>query len=197
MHESRSSNQLDGTQEAPSALELKAWVAEAACGNRVYQRRIYEHLAPRIYRVIRRIVGPSDADDVMQNFVIQLFSKLKQFRFESSLETWSHRMAVNESLQHLRKNHREVERMRKIADKTVVAISPTASVHKEEAELLSAAMEKISGEQRALLQMKEVEGMGYQAIASILGIPEGTVGSRLNKARRDLRTSLIVLGWEV
>ncbi len=197
MHESQASNQLDETQEAPSELELKTWVAEAASGNRVYQRRIYEHLAPRIYRVISRIVGPSDADDVMQDFVIQLLSKLKQFRFESSLETWSHRMAVNESLQHLRKNHRELERIRKIADKAVVATSPTASAHKENAELLSAAMEKVSGEQRALLHMKEVEGMGYQAIASILGIPEGTVGSRLNKARKDLRTSLIDLGWEV
>jgi RNA polymerase sigma-70 factor (ECF subfamily) len=44
--------------------------------------------------------------------------------------------------------------------------------------------------------MKEVEGLGYEAIASVLGIPEGTVGSRLNKARKELRTSLIQLGWE-
>jgi RNA polymerase sigma-70 factor (ECF subfamily) len=44
--------------------------------------------------------------------------------------------------------------------------------------------------------MKEVEGLGYSAIASVLGIPEGTVGSRLNKARNELRTSLIHLGWE-
>ena len=197
MHESQTSNQLDGTQEAPSELEMRTWVAEAACGNRVYQKRIYEHLAPRIYRVIRRIVGTTDADDVMQDFVIQLFSKLKQFRFESSLETWSHRMAVNESLQHLRKNHREVERMHKIADSSKLASAHVDSASYEEAELLHVAMDNISGEQRALLHMKEVEGLGYQAIAGVLGIPEGTVGSRLNKARKDLRSSLIGLGWEV
>jgi RNA polymerase sigma-70 factor (ECF subfamily) len=57
-------------------------------------------------------------------------------------------------------------------------------------------MESISGEQRALLHMKEIEGLGYEAIASVLGIPEGTVGSRLNKARKDLKTSLLQLGWE-
>ncbi len=45
--------------------------------------------------------------------------------------------------------------------------------------------------------MKEVEGMGYQAIAQVLGIPEGTVGSRLNKARRDLRAALLQSGWRV
>jgi RNA polymerase sigma-70 factor (ECF subfamily) len=44
--------------------------------------------------------------------------------------------------------------------------------------------------------MKEIEGLGYEAIASVLGIPEGTVGSRLNKARKDLKTSLLQLGWE-
>lgn len=57
-------------------------------------------------------------------------------------------------------------------------------------------MEQISGEQRAILHMKEVEGLGYAAIASVLGFPEGTVGSRLNKARNELRTALIQMGWE-
>ena len=66
----------------------------------------------------------------------------------------------------------------------------------DDAEVLQLAMEQISGEQRAILHMKEVEGLGYEAIASVLGIPEGTVGSRLNKARKELRTSLIQLGWE-
>jgi len=70
------------------------------------------------------------------------------------------------------------------------------SFQAEDAEILSLAMEKISGEQRAILHMKEVEGLGYDAISDVLGIPEGTVGSRLNKARKELRNSLIQLGWE-
>lgn len=197
MHESETSKQLDGKQEAPSDSELQYWVAEAARGKRVYQRRIYEYLAPRIYGVVRRIVGEVDADDVMQDFVIHLFSKLNQFRFESSLETWAHRMAVNQALQQLRKKRRESERVQKMADEVTFEAKQPANVAHEEAEILSAAMQKISGEQRALLHMKEVDGMGYEAIANVLGIPEGTVGSRLNKARKDLRTSLLSLGWEV
>jgi RNA polymerase sigma-70 factor (ECF subfamily) len=74
--------------------------------------------------------------------------------------------------------------------------NPNRQTQVDEAEILNLAMEKISGEQRAILHMKEVEGLGYEAIASVLGIPEGTVGSRLNKARKELRTSLIQLGWE-
>ncbi len=176
--------------------ELKKWVSNAAGGNREYQKRIYELLASRIYRVIRKIVGASNADDVMQDFVIQLFAKLGQFRFESSLETWAHRMAVNQSLQYLRKTNREEQRALKVAMATEMTNDSSSQNQADDAEVLQLAMEQISGEQRAILHMKEVEGLGYEAIASVLGIPEGTVGSRLNKARKELRTSLIQLGWE-
>lgn len=176
--------------------ELKKWVSNAAGGNREYQKRIYELLASRIYRVIRKIIGASNADDVMQDFVIHLFAKLGQFRFESSLETWAHRMAINQSLQYLRKTNREEQRALKVAMATEMTDDSISQNQADDAEVLQLAMEQISGEQRAILHMKEVEGLGYEAIASVLGIPEGTVGSRLNKARKELRTSLIRLGWE-
>jgi len=196
MHSAESSNDADSTSGNPPDSELAVWIKKAAGGNRDYQRRVYELIASRVYRVIRKIVGPSDADDVMQDFVLQLFAKLDQFRFESSLETWTHRMAVNQSLQYLRKANREDQRVRKVALTTDMTNQSKESFQAEDAEILSLAMEKISGEQRAILHMKEVEGLGYDAISDVLGIPEGTVGSRLNKARKELRNSLIQLGWE-
>jgi len=191
---------MDGqTNNRSSAIpseELETWVTNAASGSREYQKKIYELLASRVYRVIRKIVGTNNADDVMQDFVIQLFAKLGQFRFESSLETWSHRMAVNQSLQYLRKSNREDQRVRKVAFSTNMSEEPMIQRQADDAEVLHLAMEQISGEQRAILHMKEIEGLGYEDIAGVLGIPEGTVGSRLNKARKDLRASLIHLGWE-
>ena len=200
MHQSESSNQMDSqTDNRSSAIpreELETWVTKAASGSREHQKRIYEFLASRIYRVIRKIVGASNADDVMQDFVIQLFARLGQFRFESSLETWAHRMAVNQSLQYLRKSGREDQRIRKGAASTNMSEDPKIQRQTDDAEVLQLAMEQISGEQRAILHMKEIEGLGYEDIAGVLGIPAGTVGSRLTKARKDLRTSLIHLGWE-
>lgn len=201
MQQSESSNPLKSTPQAASIEnvsidELRKWVSNAANGNREFQKRVYELLASRIYRVVRKIVGDSNADDVMQDFVIQLFAKLSQFRFESSLETWAHRMAVNQSLQYLRKTNREEQRTRKVALASEMVDDPSYQNQADDAEVLQLAMGQISGEQRAILHMKEVEGLGYEAIASVLGIPEGTVGSRLNKARKELRTSLIQLGWE-
>jgi RNA polymerase sigma-70 factor (ECF subfamily) len=200
MQDSETSNplnsQLDRIPGTMPRDDLKVWISKAVGGNREYQKRIYEFLASRVYRVIRKIVGPSNVDDVMQDFVIQFFSKLDQFRFESSLETWAHRMAVNQSLQYLRKKSREEQRMRNVAYTTEMVDDPAAKLQSDDAEVLQLALEKISGEQRALLHMKEVEGLGYEVIASVLGIPEGTVGSRLNKARKELRASLVSLGWE-
>jgi len=201
MHQSESSNrtdaQTDNRSRAIPKEELEAWVSKAANGSREHQKRIYELLASRIYRVIRKMVGTNSADDVMQDFVIQLFAKLGQFRFESSLETWAHRMAVNQSLQFLRKSSRDEQRVRRIAFLTNMSEDSKTQRLADDSEVLQLAMEQISGEQRAILHMKEIEGLGYEDIADALGIPEGTVGSRLNKARKDLRTSLIHLGWEV
>ena len=189
-------SQTDNRSSAIPREELETWVTKAASGSREHQKRIYEFLASRIYRVIRKIVGANNADDVMQDFVIQLFAKLGQFRFESSLETWAHRMAVNQSLQYLRKSGREDQRIRKVAALTNMSEDPMIQRQTDDAEVLQLALEQISGEQRAILHMKEIEGLGYEDIAGVLGIPAGTVGSRLTKARKDLRTSLIHLGWE-
>lgn len=196
-----SSNEMNGkAEDRASPLtkeELTLWISRASNGHRESQKHIYELLAARCYRVIRKIVGDSHADDVMQDFVIHLFSRLSQFRFESTLETWAHRMAVNQSLQYLRKMKREEQRIQKVAEAGEVSLNVNQKIQADEdIEVLELAMQQITGEQRAILHMKEVEGLGYSAIASVLGIPEGTVGSRLNKARNELRTSLIHLGWE-
>jgi RNA polymerase sigma-70 factor (ECF subfamily) len=177
--------------------ELALWISRASKGHREEQKLIYDLLAARCYRVIRKIVGESHADDVMQDFIIHLFCRLSQFRFESSLETWAHRIAVNQSLQYLRKMEREERRIQYAATihKKSIGMNHQIEVD-EDIEILELAMQQISGEQRAILHMKEVDGLGYAAIASVLGIPEGTVGSRLNKARNELRNSLIRLGWE-
>lgn len=200
MQPSESSNSVTGqTNDRSSRMnaeELANWVSRAATGNGEYQKRIYDFVAARSFRVIRKIVGESHADDVMQDFVIHLFAKLSHFRFESTLETWAYRMAVNQSLQHLRKLNREGQRIQKAAVSAQASTVANPQSQSDDAEVLERAMEQITGDQRAILHMKEVEGLGYAAIASALGIPEGTVGSRLNKARSELRNSLIQMGWE-
>ena len=71
--------------------------------------------------------------------------------------------------------------------------------HREQAEqkeLLERALARIDPELRAIFLLREVEGLSYQEIAESLQIPEGTVGSRLNRARRDLKQQLSDLGYQ-
>jgi len=197
MRSSASSNSQGMASSSLASDEFADWIKQAAVGNRECQKRIYDYLAARSYRAIRKIVGPSNADDVMQDFIIHLFEKLSQFRFESSFDTWAHRMVLNQSLQYLRKTQRDEQRVKNAAWTKGTPHNIPELKRTEDAEMLAMAMQQISGEQRAILHMKEVEGLGYETISSILGIPIGTVGSRLNKARKELRNTMIELGWEV
>jgi RNA polymerase sigma-70 factor (ECF subfamily) len=63
-------------------------------------------------------------------------------------------------------------------------------------DLLEKALSRLDPDLRSIFLLREMENLGYEAIAETLGIPAGTVASRLNRARRELQGILIELGWE-
>ncbi len=169
-------------------------VKRASAGERAAQRELYENFRDRTFRVVRRIVGESDADDVTQECFLKVFAKLPTFRFESQFSTWLHRLVVNESLQHLRSRSRRKKYGQPILDGEMGRVAGVATM--ENAELLEIALSRIEPELRVVFELKEVDELPYSEIAEIVGIPEGTVGSRLNRARTELRDQLTQLGWE-
>ena len=164
----------------------------AAAGDRDAQRLVYESLKDRLYRLIVRIVGPTEADDVTQDTFLQIFSSLHTLRFDSDFSTWAHRVAVNEALQHQRRTKRRPAAQLEDTDMPTKAQEPSMELQ----DLFHVAFERIEPELRAILHLKESNEASYEEIAEILGIPQGTVGSRLNRARRELRSQLVALGWE-
>ncbi len=141
-----------------------------------------------------RMVGSQDALDVSQQVFLQLFRKLDRFAGRSRFRTWLHRLAINEALQYLRKERRwsfgeltrdpqQVEG-RRIAERM------------ERSELLQMALGQLEPDLRAIFLLRELEDHSYRELAEILGVPEGTVGSRLNRARSELKQILDRLGWE-
>ena len=81
-----------------------------------------------------------------------------------------------------------------LAESEVIARTPDNQPDLKE--LLETALGRIDAELRLILELKELDRFKYSQIAEIVGIPEGTVGSRLNRARRELRHQLEALGWE-
>jgi RNA polymerase sigma-70 factor (ECF subfamily) len=121
-----------------------------------------------------------------------MFRKLDQFSGGSKLETWLYRLATNEALQYLRRTKRQSVQP--------LVVEPSASdanqlMESEKIQLLQVALTKIDPELRAILSLKEEQNLSYREIARPLDIPEGTVGSRLNRARKELRGELENLGW--
>ena len=156
------------------------------------QQLIYERLSGQVGTLVRRMVGQDAADDVTQDVFIHVFDKMHTFNSASGFSTWVYRVAVNDALQYLRRAKR----------RTTVDLDESALVGKaarqelDTRDLVEVALSRMDDQLRVVLELKEIEKLPYEQIAEIVGIPVGTVGSRLNKARRELREHLQRLGWE-
>lgn len=143
----------------------------------------------RVYQLMVRMVGLQDAADVTQ----QVFRKIDQFAGHSKFETWLYRLAANEALQHLRKGHRWKFQT---LSREPMSHHGAEEERDEHQKLLDQALSRLEPELRLIFLLRDVEELSYREIAEAINIPEGTVGSRLNRARRELQQQLADLGWE-
>ncbi len=173
--------------------DLVRLLAEVSYGSREAQRQLYEYFHRRVYRLLIRMVGRDDAEDLLQQVFLQVFRKLNQFQGQSRFETWLYRLSVNESLQHLRKqrSRRSVSLESDIMDRKLDQVRDF-----DQKELMEYALTRLEPELRSLFLLREVEKQSYAEIAVVLQIPEGTVASRLGRARQLLKQYLVELGWE-
>lgn len=153
------------------------------------QRMLYERYKDRVYRLMVRLVGVEDAADLTQQTFLQLFLKIDRFAGRSHFDTWLYRLSFNEALQFLRKARR--------SRYSPLTYEPMSRAHEryDDKELLEQAMALLDPELRSIFVLREIEELSYGQIAAALDIPEGTVGSRLNRARAELQRHLIRLGW--
>ncbi len=162
-------------------------------GQREAQRRLYERCRHQVYRLMVRMVGVQDAADLTQQVFLHVFRKIDQFAGRSKFDTWLYRLAINEALQHLRKGERWKFQTLSHDPEGQHASVGEQGEHKE---LLEHALARLEPELRSIFVLRSVEGLSYHEIAEAIDIPEGTVGSRLNRARSELQKHLVELGWE-
>ena len=152
-------------------------------------RQLWSQHAPHIDAVVRRLAGDPDlAKDIAQEVWIQIFRALPSYRGDSQFGTWAHRIAVNRTLNALR-------RARRIA-KIETDIDEDVAGHDDSAErsLLAAtieeAMKQLAPGARTVFVLHDVEGYTHEEIATELGITAGGSKSQLFKARAKLRRLL-------
>ena len=146
-----------------------------------------------VYRVAARIVGDADADDVTQDAFLRAFNRLSSFRGESPFRAWLLRITHNAALNALARRPglqpvESVEEMIESADGGPPAVrSPVEQLEvSERRERLMLKIALLSPQHRAVLALRDLEGLSYQEIAQVTETPLGSVKGRLHRARGEL-----------
>jgi RNA polymerase sigma-70 factor (ECF subfamily) len=165
-------------------------IRRAISGDEGALRALWTRHAPHIDMVVRRLVGgdPDLAADIAQEVWIQIFRALPSYRGDSQFSTWAHRIAVNRTLNALRKT-------RRLATIETEVKEDSASVEPDHertfmAQSIEDAAAKLSPGARTVFMLHDVEGYTHEEIAEELGITPGGSKSQLFKARAKLRTLL-------
>ena len=156
----------------------------------------------RLYGLVYNMTANhEDANDLLQEVFAKAFRSISGFRGKSSFYTWIHSIAVNMTINFLKKRGRRFQMslddvdLNIQNDKEFIELTATSSPVRE-ADLgelqqkLNEALQKLSPEHRAVVTMFDIQGMPHAEISKILGVSEGTVRSRLFYAHRQLQAHL-------
>jgi RNA polymerase sigma-70 factor (ECF subfamily) len=173
----------DATQ--PTDQEL---LARARAGDQHAVRSIVERYEAKVAATVIGMLGPGpDAEDVGQETFIRFYKAINNFREESTLSTYLTRIAINQSLKVIQRRKSWHQRFLSRDSDTVSFDEPVGEgeIVVEEAErrqLVRRALGELNPDQRAVAVLRFIEGYSTKETADILGIPSGTVMSRLSRA---------------
>ncbi|MEM6655656.1 MAG: sigma-70 family RNA polymerase sigma factor [Planctomycetota bacterium] len=176
-------------------------IAAAAAGDQDAFGGLVARYQDRLYGSLLRMTGSAeDAQDLTQEAFVQAYLKLDTFAGRSAFYTWLYRIAFNRCVSRSRKRRERasLDALRESADVEPVDPSPSPDaplLAAERATLVHEALARLADEQRQVMVLREIDGLDYQQIAEVIGVPVGTVRSRLFRARLQLKELLAaVLG---
>ncbi len=182
--------------------EEQEWVRRSRKGDKEAFSRLVEKYRKRIYNLTYGMLGNrEDALDMTQEAFLKAYRSLQGFRGGSDFYTWLYRIAYNRVIDHYRKEgrkrHVEYDDTYVPSDEESIRTSPSSYFQpgreldrKELGRVINNAIQSLPEQQRAVIVLREVEGLSYDEISASLGIRRGTVMSRLHYARQRLQEIL-------
>ena len=188
--------------DQPRTDEDQQLVARTQSGDASAFDQLVVKYTPRLYGLVYNMTSNhEDTNDLLQDVFAKAYKAIRGFRGKSSFYTWIHSIAVNMTLNFLKKRGRRYHLSLDDVDASIqndkefLELTATSSPVREAdlSELqrrLNEAMMKLSDEHRAVVTMFHIQGMPHAEISKILGVSEGTVRSRLFYANRQLQNYL-------
>ena len=165
-------------------------------GDRKAQFELYRLYSKAMYNISLRMLGSvENAEDVLQNSFIDVFSKLDSFRFESSVGAWIKRIVINNCINYLKKRRLEFSELTEnnafipSEDLSSGSIFSTSDSPLDVAKIQKAIQQLPDG-YRVVFTLYAMEGYDHEEIGSILGVTEATSKSQYSRAKAKLRDIL-------
>jgi RNA polymerase sigma-70 factor (ECF subfamily) len=195
---------MSDTQEQPGRAEEAALIEKAQRGDQAAMETLLSSHQDRVYRTVLGLVGGNAeaAFEIAQEVLVSAYRHIGQFRGASKFSTWLYRMAVNYTKNHkVARGRRDARFVSMDAPRRndssgdevpmdFAAEQVSAREHAAGAEMLDLLKERLGEldpDFRTVIVLRYLEDRSYEEIAEALGIPEGTVKSRINRARSELR----------
>jgi RNA polymerase sigma-70 factor (ECF subfamily) len=174
-------------------------IADSLEGDTAAFGELVRRYQDRLYTTVYRLVdNADDALDVVQEAFLHAYQSLGSFKGDALFFTWLHRIGVNTAIS-LKRKKRVMVRIDAVhnGETAIEPFDPSdlsrpghAIEQSEQERHIQQALARLSPEHRAVLVMKDMEEMKYEEIAQVLGVPIGTIRSRLHRARLELREIL-------
>jgi RNA polymerase sigma-70 factor (ECF subfamily) len=174
-------------------------VARAQTGDQSALEEIVSVWRRRTLGMVTRMIGrPDDAEDVAQDVFVRLFLSLDKLREPSQFEPWMYRLIANAAIDYLRRHKRVRIRLSDLSDEQVFTIERDLSLtdarqaeqRRNLHDFAQRLLATLSPDARALLLLKEVEGLSIKELSDVFRISEDAVKVRLFRARQRLLRSL-------
>lgn len=151
-------------------------------GNRLLQKELYERYSPKMYSVcLRYAIDEEEAQDILQDGFIKVFTKLGSYRHEGSFEGWIRRVIVNTAIEYFRRR-KYIQPMDDKYDNIIESKNPSALDQLAEKDIMG-LIQQLSPGYKTVFNMFVIEGFSHKEIAEALNISEGTSKSQLSRGR--------------
>jgi len=183
-------------------IDEKSCILAIAQGSEAALEQLYNHYCDRVFNtLISYTKNEEDADELLQDVFVTIYNTASGFQFNSSVSTWVYRIAVNKSLDFLRKKNSKkrsgIFTSLYVKDSTEVKHEPTDFVHpgvklenKENAKLLFEAIDVLPENQKTAFILTQVEGLPQKEAAEIMNQSRKGVESLVQRAKSNLKQEL-------